>query len=130
MPSIDPTSNFRNVHCSKWDELLKQYFQPIPSLTKYHHFNFHTDGKIFEKLFSNSEEVKLQNETAFKVKNVLSLQNIKPVGLSLSRSWYLYDEICPLCFKKSSKDLVDPKPLIPKPKMLKNKIYNKQCHKS
>lgn len=56
VPTVDLKTNVRNVNLSEWDIFLKQYFKPIASLTKYHHFKFHKDGQISAQKFSNSPE--------------------------------------------------------------------------
>lgn len=53
--------------------ILKTVFQPIISLTKYHHFDFHADCKIIAKVFDNSPEVIVRKESGINLLNSFPL---------------------------------------------------------
>ena len=69
IPSKDPYSNIRNVFWAEWDVFLKQRFNPIPSVTKYHHFSFYLDGIIRSMFFSNSPQLIVHKKTAIAKEN-------------------------------------------------------------
>lgn len=119
VPSKEPQTKIRNVFWGQWDVYLKQFFCPIVGLTKYHHFNFHIDGRITGKLFDDSPEIILHEEMKLKLEKSNSLVITEPEGFSLHRSWYLYEEVRSLCMKEESKDLLAPQPTEPKPKKIK-----------
>lgn len=124
VPSFDPSTNTRNVRWAEWDGYLRQYFKNIPNLTKYHHFYFDREGKIKARLFCDQPEIVLleTDNNMLSKAQVFPLKEIEMKGLSSDRAWYLYEQIRPLCNKDSSKDLVAPKPALPKSKktVLKN----------
>lgn len=64
------------MHWSEWYSFFKQHFNQIPSLTKYHHFSFNADGRIFAKLFSNSAEILVHKEIAFNATKMLPLKKL------------------------------------------------------
>ena len=99
-----------------WVEFLKQYYRPIPSISKYHTFIAEHDhgNRIIVKENSTAEEqivnigVQPAPEGDFPVQ-------ILPKGLDLERKWYLYEKIRPFCSSNLSADLTCPKPTEPKP---------------
>lgn len=111
MPSKDPKTKTRNVFWAQWDKYLQQYFNPIPNLSKYHHFKFFEDGSIKTKLYAYSDEVEIRKAKTLE-SDVLPLNFIEPDGISEQRAWYLFNEIRLLCYKESCKDLVAPQPKI------------------
>lgn len=101
VPSVDTTSRIRNVHWWEWDSFLKQYFEQITSLTKYHHFSSFPDGRIKAKLFSNSPEAVVHKEVNLKSITILPLKSIKPAGFSAQKNWYLYTRMLGLFTSKN-----------------------------
>lgn len=82
-----------------WSNWLLKYFKKLPKITKYHHFyiNSKQPGVVIVKETIDGPEEKfmlLKNKFPYSDKRRPQLpERIKPSGLSLERSWYLYNEI-------------------------------------
>lgn len=98
-----------------WKSLLSEYFVPLKNLTKYHHFSVSVTepGVVACKEFHDSEEVRVCLLKQMPKKDVLP--DIKQLpGLNAARQWYLYEQIGQFFKSTSAKDIVCPKPVVPK----------------
>lgn len=119
--TLDPRTNEHQVIWSDWTSFLDQLFVKLPGLTKYHHFIFTSDGAIKTKEYADSEP-----ECVYLVKSdwtadaALVIEDIIPEGLSVERQWYLFENVRQFVIDEAKKDLVTPKPSLPKPPKAKN----------
>lgn len=71
---------------------------------------------FFVREYADDAEIKINLLKKQQLINPIILPTIlKDKGLDANRQWYLFEEIRPLCFGIDSKDVVCPKPSIPKP---------------
>ena len=87
--------------------------QKIQNIKRFHEFKFLAEhpGKVICKLYSDSEEIKLDMRLdPLWEPNISDLPPlVQPRGLSLERQLYLYEKICPFCTERSM-DLTCPIP--------------------
>ncbi|KAJ8309819.1 hypothetical protein KUTeg_011684 [Tegillarca granosa] len=101
-----------------WKEFLKTIFKTLPGILKYHHFRMSKNykGVVFVREYADDVEIKINLLKKQHLINPIILPTIlKAKGLDANRQWNLFEEIRPLCFEIDSKDVVCPKPSIPKP---------------
>jgi hypothetical protein len=86
-----------NYEYRDWSNWLLKYFKKLPNITKYHHFyiNSKNPGEIIAKQTIDSPEEKfmlLNKKFPYDKKKLPRPPKcIKPSGMSLERSWYLYN---------------------------------------
>ena len=96
-----------------WKSYLATFFEKIPNITRYHHFNFsheYPDGEIHVQEFNDSEEkvFNMLTDSNNLPKNILPTP-IYPVGMTHDRKEYLYREIRKFC-RPGTEDIVAPRP--------------------
>lgn len=94
-----------------WVTYLKQYFNKLPKIKSYHHFQFDKDypGTVFCKQCRFSEEIAinlLRNRGQLPQPGQLPAI-VNPEGISRERAEYLYKEIREFC-RNGTEDLVAP----------------------
>ena len=114
-----------SVEIYDWQTFLKQYFKSIPSLLTYHHFYFDSlcKGVVKVREYCDSEAISLNlvNKTGTLPRVAADLPTVIPSpGLSLTRQWYLFDQIRDFC-SFESRDVTCPLPLDPIPSESNNK---------
>ena len=84
------------IGCPSW----LQFSKKIPGIKKLHHFRFSSSqpGVVHTRMYSDQPE-KEHNINKLDASFITSNfpQNIKPIGLSPERQWYLYDKIREFC---------------------------------
>ena len=99
-----------------WVGFFGSQMNKVPLITRQHHFNFSSDcpGTVIVREFSDSGETKfiITEDDSWGVKFP---EVITPPGMTTQRQWYLYDKIRDYC-SEEAKDLVCPKPLVPRPR--------------
>lgn len=105
-----------------WVSWLAQYFNPIPRITKYHHFQLDINGSVNVKETVDSKNVNimlLKKGYAVTDRQKLFMgfpDELFPRGLTAERQWYLYDQIRMHIPNMRDQDATCPKPCIAKPK--------------
>lgn len=113
-----------------WKSYLQDFFKPLKNITKYHHFLFDAanPGQIQCKVKASSESVTfnlLRNKQNLpRSDNMPTI--LSGVGLDAARQWYLYEQIREFCYSENAKDLVCPKPVVPKKEVDLEKENSKQ----
>ena len=99
-----------------WKSYLKTYFKPLKNISQYHHFMFESANPVHVKF-----QVKALSEivTFSLLRSRQNLPSDLPgvlsgIGLDAARQWHLFENIRESCYSDSSKDLVCPKPVVPK----------------
>ncbi|XP_053397260.1 uncharacterized protein LOC128556374 [Mercenaria mercenaria] len=110
---VDDTD--KPVAFDSWKPFLEQYFKPVKQLSKYHHFFCSSvePGVVYCKEYFDSEEVSVNILKQVPEKNAMPVVKAFP-GLNAARQWYLYEQIGQFCKSDLAKDVVCPKPCVPK----------------
>ena len=106
-----------SVEIFDWQTFLKQYFKTLPALLTYHHFDFDSSsgGVVKVREFSDSDpiSVNIVSKGAILPCNAVEFPQVIPSpGLSLTRQWYLFEQIRDFC-PFESRDVTCPLPLEP-----------------
>ena len=104
------------VRVYDWGEYFASKFQKFEGILSHQTFNIKKDGSVSGRRFTEDEEsneVMLLNQ-GMNISSSLP-DVLEPEGLSLTRQWYLYEQIREFC-KDSCRDMVCPKPSACKPK--------------
>ena len=111
-----------NFEYRDWSSWLSKYFEKLSNITKYHHFmlDHQQPGIVTVKEAIDSPEEKytlLKGEFPYsKEKHPTCLpRKLSPPGLSVDRSWYLYEKIREHIPTNRDKDATCPLPNIKKP---------------
>lgn len=105
-----------NVQMFDWGKFLPQYFTRIEHILRYHHFVLSKDGTVATRFYIDDEQATTTQMLKANSVPIHSMPTIiPPEGLSSQRQWYLYENIREFC-KDECKDLVCPKPDVPKPR--------------
>jgi hypothetical protein len=111
-----------NFEYRQWSVWLSKYFKNLPNITKYQHFSLDSKkpGIVVVKKSVDGEKLSvnlLKNpEFRFKQNKLPRLPaKISPKGLSVSRAWYLYDNIREHIPLEQDKDATCPLPKVKKP---------------
>lgn len=114
-----------------WVSWLGKYFKSVPDITSYHHFKMNNTepGKLIVKEALDSEEKTLdliKKESQINQHNPFSglPERIMPLGLSIEREWYLYDQIRMHIPNELDKDQTCPKPKTNKPSSKKQEVLS------
>ncbi|XP_052772978.1 uncharacterized protein LOC128211900 isoform X2 [Mya arenaria] len=98
-----------------WTEFFRTLFKPIPGLTKYHHFRITSShpGTVFLREYADNQEVAIEITRPQRqpIPSSDMPERIDNQELDAKRSWYLFEEIAPLCNNSSACS----KPTVPKP---------------
>ena len=96
-----------------WQTMLSRYFRRLGGLKSYHHFSVQSDelGVVRVRKSSHSLEEKFNLHKTHPDDSMPEV--LKPAGLSVSRQWYLYDNIRQFC-SEQTRDIVCPLPQTPK----------------
>ena len=108
--AFDP-NNQERVQCYDWKSFLSSFLKPIPSITRYHHFNItKTKPGIVElKEFDHSP---VENVSIVKIGEVVPItmpELILPPGISFERQTYLFEQVRMFCEPEYA-DITCPKP--------------------
>ncbi len=86
----------RVVFFYAWTEFLTNYFKPIPSILKQHHFIFSKDNigfvEIKEIVDGKRQIIDIRKTKLLPIKTGFS-HEILSNGLNIERQWYLYEQI-------------------------------------
>lgn len=100
-----------------WTDFFATRMKKIIGFKKYHHFRMTSSspGKVFVWEQCDHSEVEIDLLKAPWKPDVDELPSvIPPLGLSVERQWYVYEQIRPFC-PEDDKDTVCPLPSVPKP---------------
>ena len=99
-----------------WASFLGAHFRSVPHMKTFHHFSFSAQhpGVVKMKEFSDSActSFKMLDDEEWSPTADELPPVIHPIGLSLTRQWYLYRQIREFC-KEGTEDLTCPKPSVP-----------------
>ncbi len=91
----------REVVWYRWNDFLGQYFNTIPGISQYHHFQFKSSapGSIILKEYSNSPEKVLNVIDKKEVDKMLGKMpdSVIPAGMTFERQKYLFEKIRSFC---------------------------------
>jgi len=112
----------KNFAYRQWSTWLSKYFKNLPNITKYQHFSLDhkKPGFVVVKKSVDGEELSVNllknHEFRFKQNKLSGLPaKINPKGLSVSRAWYLYDNIREHIPLEQDKDATCPLPKTRRP---------------
>ncbi len=100
-----------------WTSFFATKFRKIPGIKKFHHFNFDVKhpGSVLAKEHADTREIEIKIlKNSWMPDPTLLPSVVQPKGLSLERSWYLYDNIRKFC-PSDEMDFTCPLPTAPKP---------------
>ncbi|XP_071053768.1 uncharacterized protein [Onthophagus taurus] len=97
-----------NVTWYDWANYLQQFYKPLIGITQYHHFII-SSNSVKVRQFADSEET-IEFKLLQQPVNDLMPNIIKPVGLSLERQWYMYNNLRELVSDIAKVDDVAPLP--------------------
>lgn len=108
-----------NVTWYQWDTYFKLFYRPLVGITQFHHFIICTDC-VKAKKFADSENVDSFHLLLEPIVSEMP-KTIHPVGLTLERQWYIYQNLRSLVADPRKVDILAPKPE-EKPKKQKSKV--------
>jgi hypothetical protein len=121
---VPQKANQKEVVYRNWSEWLSSYFNQIKGITGYHHFIIKDENNdsiiLKERVDSVGKSFKiLKKEVDFKSTRRYPPTCLSPLGLSLERQWYLYEQIRMHIPNVIDQETTCPKPTFPKPKTSK-----------
>lgn len=105
-----------NVTWYQWDSYLKPFYRPLVGITQFHHFIICTDC-VKTKKFADSEDVDTFHLLLKPIDSEMP-ETIQPVGLTLERQWYIYQNLRSLVTDPGKVDITAP---LPKEKLVSKK---------
>ena len=118
-PYRDLLMNEPQIIYRDWTAWLAKYFKQVSKITSYHHFKMSSKnpGRLIIKEKVEAKETiidLLKKELILHEENLFAGQPEKliPLGLSIERQWYLYDQIRMHIPDENDKDSTCPKPKI------------------
>jgi hypothetical protein len=115
--TYDYVRNQRNVNWYDFSSFFSNFMKPVPQLLSYHHFQFSNThkGTVLVRKFADQEAtpvniMKKSHDTRLSSDDLQNVE-IHPSGLSITRQWYLHDQISELCSSTLAASLTCPRPL-------------------
>lgn len=99
----------KNVVWYEWDSYFKPFYKPLVGITQFHHFIMDKNS-LKTKKFADSEDVESFQLSLIPVDDNMP-EIIQPVGLSLQRQWYIYQNLRSLVSDPMNADILAPLPL-------------------
>ena len=127
LTTVDPSGKLNVWH--NWSDYFNPHFTTIPSISKYHHFQFDSisPGVAFVKEHSAAPETTVTIISNCEFSSVMP-KIIVPNGMSMEQLVYLYEKIRPFCSSDTA-DLTCPHPPISaNPIVVKSKSQRKCSH--
>ncbi|XP_067633669.1 uncharacterized protein [Eurosta solidaginis] len=100
----------------EWDSYFKPFYKPLEGITQFHHFIMGKNS-LKTKEFADSKDVESFQLSLIPVADTMP-EIIQPVGLSLQRQWYIYQNLRSLVSDPTNADILAP---LPSEKMLSKK---------
>ena len=112
VPTHNPITKVKHVKWNRWDAFLHQFYDPLPHITRYHHFTFREEEitDVGCQTFADAPIQLIKIMRINPANNENGPEEIPPKGLSSQRQWYLYRELRPLCSNQANADKFFKKP--------------------